>query len=77
MPAQVLDREREAACRLLPALIPAHEGRWGVFHGDGLVAIHDTFDGAMTFAYGKYTPGEFLVVEICDDPDPIEGEEAA
>lgn len=60
-------KEREAAYRLLPALLPAHAGKWGVFHGDGLAAICDTFDQAAEFGYGRYDQREFLMVEIVED----------
>ena len=57
-------RERAAAIRLLPSLLPANAGHWGIFHGDGLFAICKTFDEAMAQAYAAYRPEEFLLVEI-------------
>ena len=56
-----LDTEIAAYQKQAAQLEAAHPGKWAVFKGKSLVAIHETFDAAAAGAVNQFGRGPFLI----------------
>jgi hypothetical protein len=63
-----LDTEIAAYQKQAAKLEASHRGKWAVFKGKKLVAIHETFDAAATDAVNQFGRGPFLIRQIGAPP---------
>lgn len=63
-----LDIEIAAYEKQAVRLEALHRGKWAVFKGNSLVAIHETFDAASADAVNQFGRGPFLIRQIGAPP---------
>jgi hypothetical protein len=64
----MLDTELKAYAKEAIRLEAAHPGRWVVFNGPALVAVHESFEAAAEEAVRKFGRGPYLIRQIGAPP---------